>query len=85
MNRAKPDAAGCGYEQWRMRLESNLDRDILMLQMSSPPLNSLSLDLSRQLLYTLRAAGIESEDLKMALAQAQGIYDELCRSLSKRT
>jgi hypothetical protein len=30
-------------------------------------------------------AGIESEDLERALAQAQKIYDELCRSLSKRT
>ncbi len=60
MNRAKPDGAGCGYDQWRMRLESNLDRDILMLQMTSPPVNSLSLDLRQQLLHALRAAALDT-------------------------
>ncbi len=60
MNHAKPDAAACGYDQWRMRLESNLDRDILMLQMTSPPVNSLSLDLRRQLLHALRAAALDT-------------------------
>lgn len=53
-----------------MRLESHLDRNILVLQMTNPPVNSLSLELRRQLLSAFNAAAIDSRVSAVVLCGA---------------
>jgi len=67
---AKPGATGCGYDESRMRLESHLDRNVLMLQMTNPPVNSLSLDLRRQLLSAFAAAALDGRVSAVVLCGA---------------